>query len=147
VSWEDLLRFYKKCLKTLTLCVYFMQSEESVFLENPSNHLCFEAQVQLRKFLEQVLENGKVVDQRFFFDKENGPHGKGGFCISSRNIKVDKMAPRVLFPSGISSGPSSVFSDNASSVPESPHVYTSSPSVNQHHSPLRDLLSVSIYLF
>jgi len=113
------------------------QSEETVFLENPSNHLGFETQVTLRKFLEQALDNGKVIDQRFFDqDKEND----SGFKISRGKFdhKGVPMAPRILFPKPADN--KTIKEDPL--IPESPHIYTSSPSVNPQTSPLRDLLSV-----
>lgn len=119
-----------------------MQSEERIFLENPSTYLNIENQLKIRGFLEAVLSNGKIVDASFFEDaedKENAPiHNRPGILLAKKNGNNKLMAPRKLFQNK---------SNDAGPVPESPHIYVSSPAKGTFYSPdkspLRDFLSVS----
>lgn len=121
--------------------IFMFQSEETLFLENPSNFLPVETQIYLTRFLERVLANDKVVDASFVWDGAE-EEDKENVTTMNRRLKqqrVKKLAPKVLFPgsSGLKQSPN---------VPESPHIYTASPSVvvSPEKSPLRQLLSVWI---
>lgn len=108
-----------------------------MFLEKPSAHLSIEAQIRVTRFLENVLLNGhtvhkEMVDNAEDDDKENAP------SLQYKKRSMKGIAPKVLFPKGNRAKPKQL-------VPESPHVYVSSPSKGAtplKNSPLHDLLSV-----